>query len=221
MATEHAQKWTQDGLYCTMGEHLLSLSVETLFVLLNLFVPRIKVLGISFHTEWFLSVFFQKHLRFLIFCEKAIFVSQRLLHKTYDKSVIYLWIVMILDSTDRYWKPLTRYIYFKAICWTFIFIQVNYLFSLVTFSLSLVEWKHDVKYIQDHVALSQIKIQNLFVVENSSLDDIIHICVIFFVVLYVFSAVLVFLFTMQNGYGVVLPAASSCVDSNKGKGHVV
>ena len=32
---------------------------------------------------------------------------------------------------------------------------------------------------------------------NGSVDDILHICVIFFVVLYVFSAVLMFLFTIK------------------------
>ena len=34
-----------------------------------------------------------------------------------------------------YWQPLTSYMYFEAICWIFFFIEVNYLFSLVTFFL--------------------------------------------------------------------------------------
>ena len=51
MFTGHAQEFTQVGIYFTMGEQLLSLSVEKLFVLLILFVPRIKVLGVTFHIE--------------------------------------------------------------------------------------------------------------------------------------------------------------------------
>ncbi len=52
-------EWTKAGLYFTMGVHHFALPVTKIWIELNLFVPRIKVLGVSFHAEMFLFVFFQ------------------------------------------------------------------------------------------------------------------------------------------------------------------